>query len=53
MFLNVDDTIGEHKNKILLLQKFNDIGGKALKYSIVKDSNADLTVGNWESKIDP
>ena len=22
-------------------------------YSIVKDSNADLTVGNWESKIDP
>ena len=24
-----------------------------LKYSIVKDSNADLTVGNWESKIDP
>ena len=24
-----------------------------LNYSIVKDSNADLTVGNWESKIDP
>ena len=24
-----------------------------LKYSIVKDSNADLTVGNWNSKIDP
>ena len=24
-----------------------------LLYSIVKDSNADLTVGNWESKIDP
>ena len=23
------------------------------KYSIVKDSNADLTIGNWESKIDP
>ena len=23
------------------------------QYSIVKDSNADLTVGNWESKIDP
>ena len=22
-------------------------------YSIVKDSNADLTVGNWDSKIDP
>ena len=22
-------------------------------YSIVKDSNADLTVGNWESKIEP
>ena len=22
-------------------------------YSIVKNSNADLTVGNWESKVDP
>ena len=24
-----------------------------IQYSIVKDSNADLTVGNWKSKIDP
>ena len=23
------------------------------EYSKVKDSNADLTIGNWESKIDP
>ena len=26
---------------------------KMLCYSIVEDSNADLTVGNWNSKIDP
>ena len=25
----------------------------SLNYSIVKDSNADLTVGNWNSKKDP
>ena len=25
----------------------------SLNYSIVKDSNADLTVGNWISKKDP
>ena len=25
----------------------------AADYSIVKDSNADLTVGNWNSKKDP
>ena len=24
-----------------------------VQYSIVKDSNADLTVGNWNSKKDP
>ena len=24
-----------------------------IQYSIVKDSNVDLTVGNWESKIEP
>ena len=24
-----------------------------VEYSIVKDSNVDLTVGNWDSKIDP
>ena len=29
----------------------NDIN--SFIYSIVKDSNADLTVGNWDSKIDP
>ena len=25
----------------------------SVDYSIVKDSNADLTVGNWNSKKDP
>ena len=41
----------------ILLQSSADLywdnGVLTHKYSIVKDSNADLTVGNWESKIDP